>query len=332
MRLIGPILILAVSLALAPLEVEGQQAPKGPRASIPRVGVLSPFTPAAAADDIGAFRQGIRDLGYIDGQTIAIETRWAEGRLDRLQLLAAELVRLKMDVIVTHSEPAVRAVKEATRTIPVVVAIAGDLVTGGHAVSLARPGGQITGLVDMAQDVGAKRVELLKELVPTLSRVGVLWNVGSSVKAREFKEVAAGARALSLAIQSLEVRDADDLEREFKLATTARVGAILVLPDPLTTGNSKSIARFAAEAHLPTMFGLRDGVEAGGLMAYGPNRPASYRQAAVYVDKILRGAPPGDLPIQQPTKFELVINLKTAKALGLTIPPSVLGRADQVIE
>jgi len=204
MSRIGLAVLLAVSLALAPLEVEGQQAPKGPRASIPRVGVLSPFTPAAAADDIGAFRQGIRDLGYIDGQTIAIETRWAEGRLDRLQLLAAELVRLKMDVIVTHSEPAIRAVKEATRTIPVVVAIAGDLVTAGHAVSLARPGGQITGLVDMAQDVGAKRVELLKELVPTLSRVGVLWNVASSVKAREFKEVAAGARALSLAIQSLK--------------------------------------------------------------------------------------------------------------------------------
>ena len=330
MRLIG--LVLTLILTLVPLRVEGQQTPKGPRAGIPRVGVLSPFTSAAAADDIRAFRQGIRDLGYIAGQNIAIETRWAEGRLDRLQLLAAELVQLKMDVIVTHSEPAIRAVKEATRTIPIVVAIAGDLVAAGHAMSLARPGGQITGFVDMAQDVGAKRVELLKELVPTVSHIGVLWNVASSVKAREFKEVGAGARALGLGLQSLEVRDADDLESEFKLATRARVGAILVLPDPLTTGNAKHIARFAAEAHLPTMFGLRDGVDAGGLMAYGPNRPASYRQAAVYVDKILRGAPPGDLPIQQPTTFELVINLKTAKALGLTIPQSLLVRADQVIE
>jgi ABC-type uncharacterized transport system substrate-binding protein len=330
MRLIG--LVLTLSLALVPLGVEGQQPPKGPRAGMPRIGVLSPFTFAAASDDIRAFRQGIRDLGYVDGENIAIEARWAEGHLDRLQVLAAELVQLKIAVIVTHSDPAIRAVKEVTRTVPIVAAFGADLVGAGHAISFVRPGGQITGLVDMAPDVGAKRVELLKELVPTLKRIGVLWDIANSPKAREFKEVEAGARILGLGIQSLEVRNADDIEREFILAKRARLGAILVLPDVLTTSNAKLIAGFAAQAHLPTMFGLRDGADAGGLMTYGPNRPASYRQAAVYVDKILRGALPGDLPIQQPTTFELVINLKTAHALGLTIPQSVLGRADHVIE
>jgi len=238
MRLTG--LVLTLCLALVPLGVEGQQTPKGPQAAMPRVGVLSPFTFAAAADDIRAFRQGIRDLGYVDGQNIAIETRWAEGHLDRLQVLAAELVQLKMTVIITHSDPAVRAVKEVSRTVPIVAAFGADLVGAGHAISFARPGGQITGLVDMAPDVGAKRVELLKELLPTLKRIGVLWNVANSPKAREFEEVVAGARTLGLGIESLEVRNAEDLEREFILATRARLGAILVLPDVLTTINAKA--------------------------------------------------------------------------------------------
>ena len=322
---------LALALLVTPLVVDGQQAGKVSRIGIPRVGILSPLTSAAAADDINAFRQGIRDLGYIEGQDITIETRWTEGRRERLPLLAAELVQLKMDVIVTNGDPAIRAIKEATRTIPIVAAIAGDLVAAGHARSLARPGGQVTGFVDMAQDVSAKRVELLKELVPTLTRVGVLWNVANPLKTREFKETEAGARAMGLAIQSLGVRDSEDFEREFNVATRARVGAIVVLQDPLTTGDVKRIARLAAEARLPTMFGLRDSVDAGGLIAYGPSRPALYRRAAVYVDKILKGAKPGDLPVAQPTTFEFVINLKAAKALGLTIPQSLLIRAPEII-
>jgi putative ABC transport system substrate-binding protein len=315
-----------------PLAVDGQQAGKVSRGRIPRVGILSPLTSTTAADDISAFRQGIRDLGYIDGRDITIEARWAEGRLDRLQPLAAELVQLKVDVIVTNSDPAIRAVKEATARIPIVVAIAGDLVAAGHAVSLARPGGQVTGFVDMAQDVGAKRVELLKELVPSVTRIGVLWNGASPPKARELKEIEATARGRGLTIESLAVRDSEDIGRQFNRAVRERIGAILVLPDPLTTGDGKRIARLAMEARLPTMFGLRDSVDAGGLMAYGPSRSALYRGAAVYVDKILKGAKPGDLAVAQPTTFELIINLKTANALGLTIPQSLLIRAPEIIQ
>jgi putative tryptophan/tyrosine transport system substrate-binding protein len=330
-RALALALVLAVLLVTA-LAVDGQQARKVSRGSTPRVGILSPLTSAVAADDVNAFRQGMRDLGYIDEHDITIEARWTDGRRERLPLLAAELVQLKMDVVVTNSDPAIRAVKEATRTIPIVVAIASDLVAAGHAVSLARPGGQVTGFVDMAQDVGAKRVELLKELVPTLTRVGVLWNVGSALKAREFKETEAGARAMGLGVQSLGVRDSEDFEKEFNLAARARIGGIVVLQDPVTTGDAKRIARLAAEARLPTIFGLRDSVDHGGLMAYGPSRSALYRRAAVYVDKILKGAKPGDLAIEQPTTFEFVINLKTAKALGLTIPQSLLIRAPELIQ
>ena len=250
---------LALALLVTPLVVDGQQAGKVSRIGIPRVGILSPLTSAAAADDINAFRQGIRDLGYIDGQDITIETRWTEGRR------------------------------------------------------------------------GASTASGVKELVPTLTRVGVLWNVANPLKTREFKETEAGPRAMGLAIQSLGVRDSEDFEREFNVATRARVGAIVVLQDPLTTGDVKRIARLAAEARLPTMFGLRDSVDAGGLIAYGPSRPALYRRAAVYVDKILKGAKPGDLPVAQPTTFEFVINRKAAKALGLTIPQSLLIRAPEII-
>ena len=318
----------------APLAPEAQPPGKAARTSIPRVGVLSPLTSAQAAVDIGAFREGIRDLGYLDGQNIAIEPRWAEARPERLQLLAVELVHLNMDVIVTNGEPAIRALREATRTIPIVVAIAGDLVAAGHAVSLARPGGHVTGFIDMAPDLAAKRVQLLKELVPGLTRIAVLWNVGSPLKAHEYRETEAGARALGLQLQSLGVRDPNDFETKLKEAASEHAGAMVVLQDPLTTGQSRRIARLAAEGHLPTIFGLKDGVDAGGLLAYGHSPAAYYRRAAVYVDKILKGAKPGDLPIQQRTTFEFIINLKTAKALALTIPQAkdrrrmILQRAD----
>jgi len=326
------ITLVGGSILAAPLEAEAQQAGKAALTRIPKVGVLSPLTSAQAAVDISAFREGMRDLGYLDGHNLAIEPRWTDARPERLQLLAVELVHLNTDVIVTNGEPAIRALREATRTIPIVVAIAGDLVAAGHAVSLARPGGQVTGFVDMAPDLAAKRVQLLKEVVPGLTRIAVLWNVGSSLKAHEYRETEAGARALGLRLQSLGVRDPNDFETKLKEAANEHAAAMVVLQDPLTTGQSRRIARLAAERHLPTIFGLKDGVEAGGLLAYGHSRAAYYRRVAVYVDKILKGAKPGDLPIQQGTTFEFIINLKTAKALGLTIPQSVLLRADQVIE
>ena len=320
------------SVVAVPLVAEAQLPGKTARTSIPRVGVLSPLTSTQALLDLSAFREGMRDLGYVDGQNIVIEPRWTEGRPERLPLLAAELVHLKMDIIVTNGDPAIRTVKEATRTVPIVVAIAGDLVAAGHAASLARPGGQVTGFVDMAPDLAAKRVELLKELVPGLVRIAVLWNVANPLKAQDYQETEAGARALGLQVQSLAVREPNDFETKFKEAASKRAGAMVILQDPLTTSNAIRIARLAAEGRLPTIFGLKDGVDAGGLLAYGHSRPAYYRRAAVYVDKILKGAKPGDLAIQQATTFDLIINLKAAKALGLTIPQSLLLRADEVIQ
>ena len=266
--------------------------------------------------------------GYVEGQNITIEYRWAEGKLDRLPNLAADLVSHKVDIIVTHGEAAIRALKQATKTIPIVVGVTGDLVVTGHAASLARPGGNITGFVDTSPDLSGKRMELLKEILPKVSRIAVLWNAANPVKVLDFKETEAAAQALGLKLQSLEVRASEDFEKHFKIVTTQRPGALVVLQDALTTANTRSTVDFAAKSRLPAMYGSSEVVDVGGLMSYAANLP-DFRRTAVYVDKILKGAKPADLPVEQPTKFEFVINLKTAKQIGLTIPPNVLARADK---
>jgi ABC-type uncharacterized transport system substrate-binding protein len=327
MRLIG-LVILALSLTLAPLAVEAQQ----PGTGVPQVGILFPNPLSATSHLLEAFRQGLRELGYVEGQNIALEFRSAEGREERLPDLAAELVRLKVAVILTGTGPGIRAAKRATQTIPVVMGNGGDPVAGGFVVSLARPGGNITGLTNMYAELIGKRLELLKEVVPKTSRVAVLLNADNA-PAVLFRDQEVAARTLGIRFQILEVRGpTPDLVNAFQAATREGAGALIVLDDPLTFSHRTQIVRHAAESRLPASYGFREFVEAGGLMAYGASIPHMYRRAATYVDKILNGAKPGDLPVEQPTKFELVINLKTAKALGLTIPPSVLGRADQIIE
>jgi putative ABC transport system substrate-binding protein len=298
---------------------------------VPRIGFLGTSSPSDISARVEGFRQGLRDNGYIEGQNIAVEYRWAEGRLDRLPHLAAELVSHKVDIIVTHGEAAIRALKQATKTIPIVVGVTGDLVVTGHVASLARPGGNITGLVDTSPDLSGKRLELLKEILPKALRIAVLWNGANRVKVLDFKETEMAAQVLGLKIQSLEVKASEDFENRFKAATTQRPDALVVLVDALTTANIERVVNFAAKSRLPAMYGSSEVVDLGGLISYGANVPDLFRRAATYVDKILKGAKPADLPIEQPTKFELVINLKTAKQIGLTIPQSVLYRANKVI-
>jgi putative tryptophan/tyrosine transport system substrate-binding protein len=278
-----------------------------------------------------AFRQGLRDLGYIEGQNIVIEYRWAEGKPDRLPKLAAELVNLRVDIIVTHGEAAIRALKQATQTIPIVVGVTGDLVVTGHAASLARPSGNVTGLVDTSPELSGKRLEILKEILPKISRIAVLWNGANPVKRLDFKESEAAAQAMGLRLHSLEVKTADDFDNKLRAATQS-AAALVVLQDALIASNTKSIVEFTVNNPLPAMHGATEVVDAGGLMSYAANVPNLFRRSAPYVDKILKGAKPADLPVEQPTKFELVINLKTAKQIGLTISPNVLARADRVIK
>ena len=327
MRLIGLAAILTVGLTLATVTAEGQEAAK-----VWRIGLLSPFSPSDTALWHQAFRHGLRDLGWVEGQNISIEYRYAEGRRDRLPDLAADLVRLKVDIIVVDSTSPAFVAKNATRAIPIVVASGGDTVASGLVNSLARPGGNITGLDQIAPELGGKRLELLKEIVPKLSRVAVLWNPQNPASTLNWKELQLPARQLGFQLQSLEVRSPSGFDKAFEDATRARAGALAIMPDPVFVTNLKRIAELAVKSHLPSIFHLREFVDAGGLAAYGPDRSDMFRRAATYVDKILKGAKPGDLPVEQPTKFELVINLKTAKALGLTIPQSLLVRADQVIE
>jgi putative tryptophan/tyrosine transport system substrate-binding protein len=320
------ILFVVVLLAVAVI-AEAQQPKK-----IPRIGFLGTSSPSAISTRVEGFRQGLRENGYVEGQNIAIEYRWAEGKLDRLPKLAADLVSHKVDIIVTHGDAAIRALKQATKTIPIVVGVTGDLVVTGHAASLARPGGNITGFVDTSPDLSGKRLELLKEILPKVSRIAILWNAANPVKVLDFKETEAAAQALGLKLQSLEVKASQDFENKFKIATTQRSGALVVLQDALTTANTKSIVDFAAKNRLPAMYGSSEVVDVGGLMSYAANLHDLFRRTAVYVDKILKGAKPADLPIEQPTKFEFIINLKAAKQIGLTIPPNVLARADRVIQ
>ena len=323
---VGCIVTLILGLLTAPA-THAQQPVK-----VPRIGLLSSFSPSDTALWHQAFLQGLRDLGWVAGKNIGIEYRYAEGRKDRLPELAADLVRLKVDCIVAAVPPDALAAKNATRAIPIVVASGGDPVAEGLVENLARPGGNITGLSQMVQELGGKRLELLKELVPTLSRVAVLWNPQNPFSTLSWKEIQLPARQLRVELHSLEVQSPDALDNAFEEATKARTGALAIMPDAMFVTHLKRIADLAAQSGLPSIFHLRAFADAGGLMAYGPDRADMFRRAATYVDKILKGAKPADLPVEQPMKFELVINLKTAKALGITLPPSLLVLADEVIQ
>jgi putative ABC transport system substrate-binding protein len=318
---------LTAGLLAAPLAAEAQPAGKGPR-----IGILWAYSPSVVLLFADAFRQGLRGLGYVEGQNIALEERWAEGRFDRLPSLAAELVRLNVDIIVTASTPAVQAAQQATRTIPIVMTLVTDPVESGVVASLARPGGNVTGLSLMHPELSGKRLALLKEVIPRIFRVAVFWSSSTPSYRLVLRETEAAARALGMQLQVVEVRGASDFDSAFSSITKERVGGLVVLPDAMFRNQQKRILDLAAKSRLPAVYWSRELVDAGGLMAYGANIPDVYRQAATFVDKILKGAKPADLAIEQPAKLELVINLKTAKALGLTIPPSLLQRADQVIE
>jgi putative ABC transport system substrate-binding protein len=313
----------AVSWSLA---AQAQQPGK-----LPTIGVLAPGTPSSHGQWVAALVQRLRELGWIEGRTIAIEYRWTEGSSERAAQIANEFVRLKVDVIVTRSTPAVIAAKQATAVIPILFVGAGDPVGTGLVASLARPGGNITGLSIQAADTAAKRLELLREVVPNLRRLAIMVNVGNPLSVLESREVQAAARTLGLEVAALEIRRGEDITPAFE-ALKGRAEALYVAADPLLNTNRVRINTLAQGARLPTMYGLREYVEAGGLVSYGPSMPDQYRRAADYVDRVLRGTKPGDIPVEQPTKFDLIINLTTAKALGLTIPESFLLRADEVIE
>jgi putative ABC transport system substrate-binding protein len=304
---------------------------------IPRIGILSPSAPSEASrspSDLAvlfkAFREGLRDLGYVEGQNVRIESRWAEGNYARLPGLAADLVRLKVDVIVTYGTPASEAAKRATAAIPIVMAAIIDPVASGLVTSLARPGGNVTGQSMMSSDLVEKQLEILKEVVPKISRVALLHNPANPGNEPQVKHAQDAARALGVRLQLLGAKDPGEIDSAFALMTAEQ--AVIVLVDATLQANRARITDLAARHHLPAVYGLSEYAEAGGLLAYGPNRLVMFRHAGLYVDKILKGAKPGDLPVEQPTKFELVINLKTARTLGLTVPPSLLGRADQIIE
>src|SRR5271166_3902305 len=308
-----------------PLAASAQHAGK-----LPTIGYLGSGTPATQGQWTAAFVQRLRDLGWIEGRTVAIEFRWAEGRNERYSAIAAEFVRRKVDVIVAIGT-AVVAAKEATSVIPIVFPVAADPVGSGLVASLARPGGNVTGLSVQFTDLAGKRVELLREVVPDLRRLAIMANVGDPGAVLDMREVQATASTLGLDVVTLEIRRAEDIAPAFETLKD-RVDALYVCGDALVNTNRIRINTLAVGARLPTMHGFREYVQAGGLMSYGPNFPDLFRRAAEYVDKILRGAKPSELPVEQPTKFELVVNLTTAKALGLTIPESFLLRADEVIE
>jgi putative ABC transport system substrate-binding protein len=301
-------------------------------ARIPRIGILWVYAPSANSVFADAFRQGLRALGYVEGRTILLEERWAEGKFDRLPSLARELVRLNVDVIVTASTPAAQAAQQATRTIPIVITLVTDPVGSGIVGSLARPGGNITGLSLMHPELTGKRLELLKEVIPQVRRVAVFWSASTPAYRLLLSETEKAARSLGLQLYVVEVGGPNDLDNAFAAITRDRVEALVLLPDVLFRNQQRRIRDLASRSQLPVMYWSRELVDAGGLMAYGANIPDQYRQATIVMDKILKGAKPADLPIEQPTKLELVINVKTAKALGLTIPQPVLLRADYVVE
>ncbi len=318
--------VTLATLILASVHLAEAQQPK----KVPRIGVLRVGSPPDPY--VEAFRRALQDLGYVEGKNIAIEYRWADFKYDRLPDLAADLVRLKVDVIVTTTEPGVRAAKNATTMIPIVMAGISDPLGSGLIASLARPGGNITGISNLSLDLGGKRLELLTEAVPGISRVAVLFHPNEN-GFRQVKALEDAARTLRVQLQPLEVHPPNpDFAGLFRTATTAHADALLTTASPPIFNNLTRIVELAAKSRLAALYEDRQFVEAGGLMSYGPDRLWGYRRAAYYVDRILKGARPADLPVEQPTKFEFVINLKTAKQIGLTIPPNVLARADKVIK
>ena len=321
---IGLTLLLA---GAAPLVAGAQQAGK-----VYRLGFLGNSTAALEAHLVGPFREGLRDLGYVEGRNISIEYRWTEGDYERLPALVAELIASKVDVIVTAGTPASLAVKKATTTIPLVMVAVGDPVGSGLVASLARPGGNATGLTSIAPELEGKRLQLLKEMLPNVSRVAVLWNPSNAYQIADEKEVRAAAGALRMRVSSFAVRTSDELDPALAAILRERADALLVLADRVFLFNRARIADFVVKNRLPGMNAYRELAEAGSLMSFGPSYAVMHRQAATYVVKILNGANPADLPVEQPAKFELVINLKAARALGVKIPPSLLLRADHVIE
>ena len=321
------IVVWLVGLALWSIPfAEAQQ----PAREVPRIGIL--FIGDRNQPHLEAFKQGLRERGYIEGKNIAIEYRYAEGKINRLPLLAAELVKLKVDVIVTTAEMGARAARQATKTTPIVLTTGADLVKSGLAESLAKPGGNVTGLSVLEEDLSGKRLDILKEAFPKMKRVAYLWNPSAVLANPSFDQAKAIAQAVALQLRSYEVYTLAEIEKAFADMSKARPDALFVPLSPLMTLNSKRIVELALEQRLPGMYPTNQFAEEGGLMTYGPRIGDMYRRAATYVDKVLKGAKAGDLPVEQPTKFEFVINLKTAKQIGVTIPPNVLARADKVIK
>ena len=325
---IKAIIVLLVGLALASAHPAQAQQPK----KVPRIGFLTATSASSQAPRLEAFRQGLKQLGYFEGKNIAIEYRFAEEKLDRVANLAAQLVHLKVDIIVTGGGTSTRAAKEATVTIPIVMGFDNDPVGSGFVASLARPGGNITGLSTLSPEISGKQLELLKEIVPKLARVAVFGNSSAPGNAQALKEIELAAGAFGVKLQYLEVLDAKEIETAFGTARKGRADALLVLPSPINLSARRQIVDHAAKSQLPAIYWAPEFVEAGGLMAYSVSFTDLFRRAATYVDKILKGRNPPDLPVEQPTKFEFIINLKTAKQIGLTIPPNVLARADKVIK
>jgi putative ABC transport system substrate-binding protein len=319
--------VIAGGLLAVPLAGEAQQAAK-----VPRIAFLGNATAALEANLVGPFREGLREIGYVEGQNILIEYRWAEGKYERLPALIAELIALKVDVIVTAGTPASLAVKNATTSIPLVMVAVGDPVATGLVASLGHPGGNITGLTSIAAEMEGKRLELLREVVPKLSHIAVLWNAASPIQVIQERETRAAAQVLGMKMLSLGVRTREEIEDAFAAIVRERPGALLVLADRLFLYHRARIMDFAARHRLPGVHAYRELVEAGGLMSFGPSYAGMHRRAAYFVDRILKGAKPADLPVERPATFELVLNLKAAKALGLTIPQSVLLRATDVIQ
>ena len=322
------IFVFACAMLLAFCAAAQAQQPK----KIPVIGILISASPSAAASRVKAFQLGLRELGYVEAKNIRFEYRYADGKLEPVPELAAELVRLKVDVLVTDTSNATEAAKNATKTIPVVFTTANDPVGDGQVASLARPGGNLTGFSILALDLNGKRLELLKEAFPKIERVAFLTRLGTATGEQRFKEAEADAKGLGLRLQFLGAKGPDDLESAFDAAKRSGVQAVLAHPSTFVSTNRSRIIELAARHRLPVIYSGAEAAEAGGLMSYGPDIVDNYRRAAIYVDKILKGTKPADLPVQQPMKFEFVINLKAAKQIGLTIPPNVLLRADRVIK